>query len=111
MMISDFSGIIFDYIFLFDKPVIYANASFNMEMYDAGDLDHLPWKFEAIKDIGMELKEEGLSNIKKIIEEASADSALRTSRKRVKETAWQHIGESGKLAADFLISLRDRIGA
>jgi hypothetical protein len=109
VMISDFSGIIFDYIFLFNKPVIYANVSFNMEMYDASDLNHLPWKFEAIKDIGKELKEADLSNIGKIIEEASADSALRASRRNVKETAWQHIGESGELAVDFLTGLGDRI--
>jgi hypothetical protein len=111
VMISDFSGIIFDYIFLFDKPVIYANVRFNMEMYDAGDLDHRPWKFEAIKDIGKELNEEDLPNISKIIEETSTDPALRLSHRNVKETAWQHIGESGKLAADFLTGLRERIKA
>jgi hypothetical protein len=102
IMISDFSGIIFDYAFLFDKPVIYANAHFNRDMYDAGDLDHEPWKFSAVRSFGFELKDSDILSVKTIIEKAVSRYALSAARNKAKETAWSNQGKSGELAVDFL---------
>ena len=35
VLISDFSGVVFDYTFVFEKPVIYADTSFGVKSYDA----------------------------------------------------------------------------
>jgi hypothetical protein len=107
IMISDYSGIIFDYIFLFDRPVLYSNVFFNMEMYDAGELDHPPWRFESTKEFAREFTEKDLGNIRQIITDVLGDKKLTLARKRAQETAWQHIGESGKRVADFLIKTRE----
>jgi hypothetical protein len=107
IMISDYSGIIFDYIFLFDRPVLYSNAFFNMEMYDAGELEHLPWRFEVTKEFAREFTEKDLGNIRQIITDVLKDKKLISARKQAKETAWQHVGESGERAADFLIKTRE----
>jgi hypothetical protein len=109
IMISDFSGIIFDYAFLFDRPVLYHNASFNMEMYDAGDLDHEPWKIEAVKRFGVKLSADDLSRIKEIIENAVSDNSLSQERKKAKETAWQNIGYSGRSVVDALVEIREKL--
>ncbi|WP_332829109.1 CDP-glycerol glycerophosphotransferase family protein [Treponema primitia] len=111
VMFSDFSGIIFDYIFLFNKPVIYSNAYFNIKMYDAADLDHIPKKFEMIKLFGTELKKDDLENIVDIIKNASENEKLTAARKTAKETAWQYIGESGERSVDFLVLTKERIKA
>lgn len=104
IMISDFSGIIFDYIFLFDKPVLYHSAGFKKEMYDAGDLDHNPWKFEVIKRFGIELSEKEIPEIKEIIQKAVSDTSLSEERNKAKETAWQNRGNGGRAVVDALIS-------
>jgi hypothetical protein len=109
IMISDFSGIIFDFIFLFNKPVIYSNAFFNMEMYDASDLDHIPWRFKAVKEFGIELKKIDLENIVEIIKKAMDDEITAAARLEAKKTAWQFIGESGNRVANFLISVKDEL--
>jgi hypothetical protein len=109
IMISDFSGIIFDFIFLFNKPVIYSNAFFNLEMYDASDLDHIPWRFEAVKKFGVELKKDDPKNIAEIIKKAIDDKISAVARMEAKETAWQFIGESGNRVANFLISVKDEL--
>jgi hypothetical protein len=109
VMISDFSGIIFDYIFLFDKPVMYTNVFFNIEMYDASDLDHNPWRFEVVKTFGKELKEADLTGIAALIEAAVKDEQSALARKIAKETAWQYVGEGGERAVDFLVKTRERI--
>jgi hypothetical protein len=109
VMISDFSGIIFDYIFLFDKPVIYTNTFFDIEMYDASDLDHLPWRFEVVKTFGRELQEADLERLPDIISEAAEDTCAAQARRTAKETAWQFVGEAGKRAVDFLIAKQKEI--
>jgi hypothetical protein len=109
VMISDYSGIIFDFLFLFEKPLFYSNVRFNMEMYDASDLDHLPWKFEIIKEIGIELKEENLGGIRDTIDAAAKSQVLNV--RRIRDTAWQYIGESGRRAADYLIAKQQSLSA
>jgi hypothetical protein len=109
VMVSDFSGIVLDFIFLFEKPVLYASSRFEAEMYDVSDLDHEPWKFEAVKNFGVEITEENLPRIREIIGEAPASKELAAAAKTAREAAWQYRGESGKRAADELVSLRERI--
>ena len=109
IMISDFSGIIYDYAFLFDKPVMYVKQGFDLRPYDADDLgedaSEKLWQFRTLKEIGLELKEEDFPNIAEIIKNASDSEALRTARKLAKDTAWQHRGEAGKRIADFMIGI------
>ncbi|MFA5577361.1 MAG: CDP-glycerol glycerophosphotransferase family protein [Bacilli bacterium] len=103
IMISDFSGVIFDYSFLFDKPFLYVNNDFDHRPYDSYDLPHLPWIFRVLPEIGIELKEEQFSNIKEVIISASESSTLKENRDKAKEIAWQYIGESGERCTVFLV--------
>jgi CDP-glycerol glycerophosphotransferase (TagB/SpsB family) len=108
IMISDFSGIIFDYTFLFDKPVMYVNQGFDLRPYDADDLgenakDEL-WQFRTVREIGLELKEEQFDSIQETILKAADSSELKAARTRAKETAWAHQGESGKYVVDFMVN-------
>ena len=106
IMISDFSGIIFDYTFLCDKPVMYVNASMDFRPYDAYDIEKgkNTWTFNTLKKIGIELKEEQFDNIKEIIQNASDSEELSKSRTNAKSEAWMNIGYAGKNIADFMIN-------
>ncbi|QTQ12883.1 CDP-glycerol glycerophosphotransferase family protein [Treponema parvum] len=103
IMITDFSGIIWDYTFLCDKPVMYANAEMDLAPYDAYDIDHEIWQFETVKKIGIKVEEKDFANIKEIIQNASDSPKLSEERKKAKEQAWMFIGEAGKRTADFMI--------
>jgi hypothetical protein len=106
IMISDFSGIIYDYTFLCDKPVIYVNAELNLKPYDAYDLPNngkTIWQFEVLRKIGIELKEENFLNIKEIIQNASDSDELSKARNSAKNEAWMHMGESAKLTVDYML--------
>ena len=107
IMISDFSGIIFDYTFLRDKPVMYVKAGMNLMPYDAYDLpghgENL-WQFETLKKIGLELNESQFDNIKEVIQNASDSAELAAGRKRSKKEAWMEIGRAGKNIADYMIN-------
>ncbi|MEE0885370.1 MAG: CDP-glycerol glycerophosphotransferase family protein [Treponema sp.] len=105
IMISDFSGIIFDYTFLCDKPVMYVNAGMDLRPYDAYDLDGKElWQYSVLRKFGTELKEEQFANIKEVIQSVSDSKKLEEARHAAKAEAWMHEGEAGKNIADFMIS-------
>ena len=45
ILISDFSGVIFDYTLVFDRPVLYADTSFDKGPYDCWWLEEELWTF------------------------------------------------------------------
>ena len=107
IMISDFSGIIYDYTFLCDKPVMYVNAQLDLMPYDAYDLPENGkniWQFATLSKIGIELKEEKFDNIKEIIQNASDSAELAELRHKAKAEAWTNEGNAGKAVVDFMIS-------
>jgi hypothetical protein len=104
IMISDFSGIIFDYVFLCNKPVLYTSQDMDLRPYDASDLDHEMWQTVTIRKIGVELKEEDFPRIGEVIDRAIFSAALLQARQKAAEEAWQYRGEAGKRIAGFMIS-------
>jgi len=105
IMISDFSGIIFDYMFLRDKPVLYVNQDFDLRPYDADDIEHELWQFRTIKEAGIELKEEFFTRITEIIKNAGDSEAHASARRKARETAWQYPGEAGKRTFEFMTQI------
>jgi CDP-glycerol glycerophosphotransferase (TagB/SpsB family) len=103
MMISDFSGIIFDYVFLCNKPVLYTGQDMDLRPYDASDLDHEMWQTVTIRKIGVELREEDFPRIGEVINRALSSAALLEARQEAGREAWQYRGEAGKRIADFMI--------
>jgi len=109
IMISDFSGIIFDYVFLFDKPVLYNNQKFDMRPYDSFILDDELWQFKTLRKIGVELTEEMFPRIQEVISSITDNAALREAREAAKREAWMYQGEAGKRVADFMIAKQKAI--
>lgn len=104
IMISDFSGIVFDYTFLCNKPVMYVNTDMDLRPYDAYDLNKQLWQFSVLEKIGIKLEEKDFANIKEVIQNASDSPELAEQRKIAKETAWMNIGKAGEKIADYMIS-------
>ena len=109
IMISDFSGIVYDYTFLCDKPVMYANAEMDTMPYDIYDTGHEPWAVTTLQEIGIPIKEEDFPNIAEVIKNASDSPELAAKRAHYKAEAWQHIGEAGVRTADYMISTMEKI--
>lgn len=109
IMISDFSGIIYDYTFLCDKPVMYVNADLDLRPYDAYDIDGGKniWQFKTLKNIGIELKEDDFSQIQDIIKSASDSVELAEKRKQAKEEAWQFQNEAGSKIVNFMTNIEN----
>lgn len=103
LMITDFSGIIFDYALVFGKPIIYADTSFDPAPYDAVWIEEPLWRFEVLKELGAPLKKEDFPRMRELIDDLLQQEQGREAREKVRDEAWQCIGESAKLTVDYMI--------
>ena len=109
IMISDFSGIIFDYLFLLGKPVIYTEYSFDKRGYDLSDVENKPWKFKILEEIGTELKEGDFVKISDIINMCLENEVLAEKITKAKNTAYFHQGLAGEKCTDALIEIHSKL--
>ena len=104
ILISDFSGVVFDFSLIYDKPVIYTDPNFNLAPYDAWFLDHQLWTFSALPRIGQELNMDNMENIKELIDLCIDDPRYEQGREDVRSETWVYPGEGAVRAADYLIA-------
>ena len=109
ILISDFSGVIFDFTLIYDKPVIYTDPDIDLAPYDAWWLKKPLWTASALPRLGMRLTEESMQDIKGLIDECLEDPRFAEGRKSVKEETWQHPGEGAERAAEYLAGLVDEL--
>lgn len=103
IMISDFSGVIFDYTFLFNRPFIFINKDINREIYDFSTSDKPLFALNKIKDLGIELKEENFEDINQIISNIQKDNNFSQKAEEIKNIIWQEQGKSAENIVNFLI--------
>ena len=102
ILISDFSGVIFDFSLVFDKPVICADTEFDASPYDAWWLKRLPWGLSVIPRLGAKLTKENRKDLKKMIDDCLEDQSFTESRHQVRDEAWAYQGEGATRMADYL---------
>lgn len=104
IMISDFSGVIFDFALVYDKPVIYADTEFDKSPYDAWWLDKPLWTFTALARIGEKLTPENMSGLHGMIDACLTDPRYEAGRQEVRAETWEHPGEGAVRAANYLLA-------
>ena len=104
IMITDFSGIIYDFALVFGKPVIYADTNFDTLPYDADWLSEPMWSLRVLPKIGVQLRQEDFPNLKDIISQAMNSHSLKDGLDSIRTECWEHQGKSAELVADWLIN-------
>ena len=104
ILISDFSGVTFDFSLVYNKPIIYTNPNYDLSPYDAWWLPNPPWTISALPKMGRELTEENMENIKELIDTCLNDSKYEEGRKSVKAETWEFCGKGAENTAEYLIN-------
>lgn len=107
IMISDFSGVMFDFALVFDGPVIYAKAEFDKGPYDAWWLEDELWTFTILEKLGLPLAEADLNDIGALVERCLNQPRFREGRDQARRETWANIGHSAEATVDFMISTRE----
>ncbi len=109
ILISDFSGVIFDFTLIHEKPIIYTNPNFDLGPYDAWWLNKKIWTVSALERMGKELNEESFNDLKGLIDECLESTAVKENLKEIKEETWAYVGEGAERATKYLIEKYEQI--
>ncbi len=111
IIISDFSGVIFDFSLIFDKPIIYTDPSFDLSLYDAWWLTSPLWTVSALPRLGCQLTEDNFENLRELIDTCISDPKYQEGRQEVRTETWEHCGDGAAQVADYLIGKYQEINA
>lgn len=109
ILITDFSGVIFDFTLVYDKPIIYTDPQFDLSPYDAWWLKEPLWTLSALPRLGRELTEENMDNMKELIDECLTDASYAEGRKAVKEETWLYPNQGAVRVVDYLLQKYDEL--
>ena len=103
IMISDFSGIIFDFASLFEKPILTMHGQYEKRGRDANDLDENPWNLKIVESLGRTINESDIVGLTEIIKTSlSKRSELTGDITNVKDIFDKYPGESAIRGVDYI---------
>ena len=102
ILISDFSGTIYEFSLAFDKPVICMDTKFDDSPYDACWLDTPRWSVTAVPRLGKILTEDNMEDLKSMIDDCLNNEKYKSLRKEVAAETWVYPGEGAVRVADYL---------
>lgn len=101
IMISDFSGIIFDFILLFEKPVLAFKGNYDKRGHDSMDIKEDPWVLQAVERTGISIEEKDVEDLESRINEKLEDKAEFVNHLEFIHNSMDKFpGESGVRGAD-----------
>lgn len=106
IMISDFSGIIFDFILLFEKPVLAFKGNYDKRGHDSMDIKDDPWVLQAVERMGISIRENDIEALAELIETKLRNKdVLEQHINYVHESMDKFPGESGVRGADAIVMM------
>lgn len=109
ILISDFSGVMYDYAFIFNKPFIYTDTKLDTMPYDASWEDCENWNLVTLPRLGIKLEEKDFDNMKEMIDNTISSTSLSAERQKAKEEFWNYPGEAGKRITDYMLNKRTEL--
>ena len=105
IMISDFSGVIFDFIFLFERPVLTFAGEYDKRGRDDMDSDREPWMLRVLDKIGKIINENDIRDICELLKKTENNKIDPGVIAELKNDMDAYPGESGKRCADEILKI------
>lgn len=103
ILITDFSSIVFDFAFIFEKPVIYTEASLDFSITDMAWVDEPSWTTAVLPQIGVELKEENQGKLVEIIQDLVGNPRYLEAIRSIRDEHWKNRGHASEKTVEYLI--------
>ena len=106
-MVTDISGVIFDYAFLFERPIFLVNAEYNLGGYDVIDIDGgKVWDLGKSREITRIIAPEEVQNLASIVKsEIDNADAYRDKIRKIKNEEIYNFGHAGEAVAKQLVEM------
>ena len=109
VLISDFSGVLFEFSLVYDKPVIYTKPEVDWAEYDNWWLGEELWTFKTLPSLGAELTQDNFDNLTAIIDDCLNNPKFSENRQIARDETWANCGKGAELVADYLIGKYDEL--
>jgi YidC/Oxa1 family membrane protein insertase len=101
-MISDWSGISFEYAFTFERPVIFIDVPKKILNPDSGDISLEPIEISIRDKIGYVVSPKNLEKIPEVIENIDGDSSTNERIIKIRSETIYNLGKSAKIGAEAI---------
>ena len=109
LMISDLSGVIWDFAFLYSKPVLLLKTDFDsIEGFEGSELDHEMWEMKERSRLGKIFNENDVENISEIVNDLLKNPPKMELQKLRDESVY-NFGRAGEVAAQQIIDILNDI--
>ena len=108
-LISDWSGISFEYAFAFKKPVIFIDVPKKIINSHFSDLEILPIEFTHREKLGIVISPEKINCIPNLIDEIRNDTNLEKSILETRSKTIFNLGTSSKVGSFYLSNLLNEL--
>lgn len=103
LLISDFSGIVYDFAFVFLKPVITMNYQPNFDGFDGYNIPWEIWDLSIIDEIGKRLEFEQIEKLPEFVNALQASDEMRSKILSIRERSIANFGQATKPIVDEII--------
>ncbi len=109
LMISDLSGVIWDFAFLYSKPVLLLKTNFDDILgFEGSELNYEMWEVKERKRLGKIFDENDVSNISDIVNDLISNPP-EMQLSDLKDESVFNFGKAGEVAAYQIITIVDNI--
>jgi hypothetical protein len=109
LMISDLSGVIWDFVFLYSKPVLLLKTEFeNIEGFEGSELDYEMWEMRERGRLGKIFDENDVENISDIVNNL-LENPPSMELAKLREESVYNFGKAGETAANQILEIISNI--
>ena len=105
ILVSGLSGVIFDFAFIFEKPVITIDYKYDFLGQEANDLPFEIWELGMVDKIGTRLEAERICDIANIVKVLLKAKHEKREVRKLRDHNLFNYGNSGEVIANSLVEI------
>lgn len=109
VLISDYSSVIFDFAFVFFRPVItFYTDEHNPDSFEAFDLPHPRWNSQVLADLGVTTPEPDLERLPELVRNLAADAEWTDRIRAIRDENIANFGCAAKPVVDVILEIASK---
>lgn len=105
ILVSDISGIIFDYCFLSRRPVVTLEFQPEKRGFEASDLPYEPWEIRVLDEVGRRIGEVDFEHLPEILLQEAGDSSRQEKIRALRDEFVVNFGCAARPVVDELVKM------
>jgi len=107
VLVSDVSGIIFDYAFILERPVVTVNQEVDTRGTEAADIPWPAWELAVLPELGASIEAGNILSLPEIIKSLPGPEEFSARMGKLRAESLYNFRQSGQVAAKQILELRD----